>query len=177
MIFLPDRPPICPGPIGLLVKSSQFHLHCSVHMGSTHDILSPISNHLFNNIPVSKLHIQRRKVGLLLSLRLADVTPLMCDSVHRRQKTPQTSWCYLSATSHGVAYHKTASSYSNPLSGYRAREVVFRPQFPDNEGGDCFRNECSPADHAARKGRGSGTPQNTEHCDVLLVLTDWIPFF
>ena len=139
MIFLPDRPPICPGPIGLLVKRSQLHLHCSVHMGSTHDIPNPISNHLFNNIPVSRLHIQRRKVWLLF--RLADITPLMYDSVHRRQKTPQTSWCYFSATSHGVVYRKTASIYSNPLSGYKVREVVFRPQFSDDEGGDYSRNQ------------------------------------
>ena len=98
MIFLPDRPPICPGPIGLLVKSSQLHLHCSVHMGSTHDILKPISNHLFNIIPVSRMHIQRPKAGLLL--RLVAVTALMYDSVQRRQKTSRTSWCYLSGTSH-----------------------------------------------------------------------------
>ena len=125
-------------------------------MGSTHDILNPFSNHLFNSIPVSKIHIRRRKAGLLL--RLADVTPLMYDSVHGRQKTPQMSWCYLSATSHGVTYHKTASSYSNPLSAYRAREVVFRLQFPDDEGGNYSRNQWrrNVPRQTTRRGRGVG---------------------
>jgi len=96
----------------------------------------------------------------------------MYDSVHRRQNTPETGWCYLSATSHGVTYLKTASSYSHPLSGYKAREAIFRLQFPDDEGGDYSRNQLRRNVPLQTTWRGS-----VEFYDVLLVFTEWIPFF
>ena len=83
---------------------------------------------------------------------------VLCPQLNLLNTPPPKKIPGYATASHGVTYNKTASSYSNPLSNYIACEVVFRLQFPDEEGGDYSRNQWrwNVPLQTTRRGRGVG---------------------